>query len=596
MKEITLPSIGFLDTRYLKLDCSNDPLTQPLDIKVSNDNSAFRLETYDNEAESYSRFRLRKSDHISVLSETDNGDWLGIIQFEGCNTTPAFTAGARIYGRQNGASGAYVPADLYLDASTDAGAYTELKISAVSDNFVFSNIADETLTLTPGSITDSTGAISFGDENLSTTGTITGDGLVSTESIELADGGYLGSASTNNALSISAVGDATFVGQVLADNFSDGTLAIVNGNLTTTGSLASGYLVVEKDQDAMTEIRIDNDTEGTGNATQGFTMYDGATKVASIERTNNGAQTVFNNTGGLLQISTTTSGDILLSPAGVVYLNDNKRLAFGGSADTDSYIVWDNPNTELDIYSSGAISCTTTSFSISGDLTITGDDLFMATNTANYFLMADGTNYNPTSPANARTGLGLDAGGAGDIWVEKAGDTMTGSLIPDVDSSIDLGSSAPKYWANLYIDKIYLDSDSTIENTDVDAWNTHLTSDGSDHTFIDQAVTIASSPTFASVTTTGGRVVNTTRQTTTYTALVTDDAIFCDTDGGAWTLTLPVGVDGQRFMITNCGSSGYDLTIDANGSEEINGETTQLLSDGDSIIIIFESTEEWRIF
>jgi len=31
--------------------------------------------------------------------------------------------------------------------------------------------------------------------------------------------------------------------------------------------------------------------------------------------------------------------------------------------------------------------------------------LFMATNTANYFLMADGTNYNPTSPANARTGL-----------------------------------------------------------------------------------------------------------------------------------------------------------------------------------------------
>ena len=42
--------------------------------------------------------------------------------------------------------------------------------------------------------------------------------------------------------------------------------------------------------------------------------------------------------------------------------------------------------------------------------------------------MADGTNYNPISPADARTGLGLTAGGTGDIWVEKAGDTMTGAL------------------------------------------------------------------------------------------------------------------------------------------------------------------------
>ena len=30
--------------------------------------------------------------------------------------------------------------------------------------------------------------------------------------------------------------------------------------------------------------------------------------------------------------------------------------------------------------------------------------------------------------ATARTNLGLIAGGTGDIWVEKAGDTMTGTL------------------------------------------------------------------------------------------------------------------------------------------------------------------------
>jgi len=103
--------------------------------------------------------------------------------------------------------------------------------------------------------------------------------------------------------------------------------------------------------------------------------------------------------------------------------------------------------------------------------------------------------------------------------------------------------------------------------------------------------------TFAdSVISNAGRRVQTTRQTTTYTALVSDDAIFCNTDGGAWTLTLPAGVDGQRFHITNCGSSGNDLTVDGDGAEEIDGETTQVLSDGESIIIIFETTEEWRIF
>ena len=98
------------------------------------------------------------------------------------------------------------------------------------------------------------------------------------------------------------------------------------------------------------------------------------------------------------------------------------------------------------------------------------------------------------------------------------------------------------------------------------------------------------------ITSKGGKVINTTRQTTTYTALVTDDALYCDTDGAAWTLTLPAGVDGQKFMITNCGSSGNDLTVDGNGAEEINGTTTILLTDEDSVIIVFDTTEEWRIF
>ena len=34
---------------------------------------------------------------------------------------------------------------------------------------------------------------------------------------------------------------------------------------------------------------------------------------------------------------------------------------------------------------------------ITGDLTITGDDLFMGTNTSGHVLVADGTNFNPVA-------------------------------------------------------------------------------------------------------------------------------------------------------------------------------------------------------
>lgn len=57
--------------------------------------------------------------------------------------------------------------------------------------------------------------------------------------------------------------------------------------------------------------------------------------------------------------------------------------------------------------------------------------------------------------ATARTNLGLVAGGAGDVWVEKAGDTMTGKLLfsgVSSDFGIDLAGSALKLSSSLIID------------------------------------------------------------------------------------------------------------------------------------------------
>ena len=50
----------------------------------------------------------------------------------------------------------------------------------------------------------------------------------------------------------------------------------------------------------------------------------------------------------------------------------------------------------------------TTNVTIAGDLTISGDDLFMGTNTSGYILVADGTNYNPVAVS-------------GDVTISNAG-------------------------------------------------------------------------------------------------------------------------------------------------------------------------------
>jgi hypothetical protein len=95
------------------------------------------------------------------------------------------------------------------------------------------------------------------------------------------------------------------------------------------------------------------------------------------------------------------------------------------------------------------------------------------------------------------------------------------------------------------------------------------------------------------VKTSAGSIVNTTRVTTTYTVLVSDHVIYADTDGGAFTITLPAGVEGQHFKIVNCGTGGYSLTVDGNGTEKIYNSLTQVVTDGDVIDLHYNATEGW---
>ena len=110
----------------------------------------------------------------------------------------------------------------------------------------------------------------------------------------------------------------------------------------------------------------------------------------------------------------------------------------------------------------------------------------------------------------------------------------------------------------------------------------------------DQNLKTSDSPTFTTLTTTGGRIVNTTRITSNTTLNNTHHNIFCDTDSGSFTVTLPAGVDGTYYRIINTGSSGNTITLTPNGSEKLLGiNSSILLLDGNILIIVFETTEHW---
>ena len=95
-------------------------------------------------------------------------------------------------------------------------------------------------------------------------------------------------------------------------------------------------------------------------------------------------------------------------------------------------------------------------------------------------------------------------------------------------------------------------------------------------------------------TTTFGRIKTVTRQTTTYTILVTDSVVFGNTDSAGFTATLPAGVSGQTFKVINSGSSGNTLTVTPDGSEDLLGVNSSFsLFDGEALNITFDSTDGW---
>jgi len=62
-----------------------------------------------------------------------------------------------------------------------------------------------------------------------------------------------------------------------------------------------------------------------------------------------------------------------------------------------------------------------------------------------------------------------------------------------------------------------------------------------------------------------------------YTAAA-EEYLFCDATGGAFSITLPAVSAGLQYTIKKTDASANAVTIDANASEEIDGELTQVFN------------------
>jgi len=86
----------------------------------------------------------------------------------------------------------------------------------------------------------------------------------------------------------------------------------------------------------------------------------------------------------------------------------------------------------------------------------------------------------------------------------------------------------------------------------------------------------------------------TTRVATTYTATEEDHVVYCDTDGGAFTITLPAApLNGATLRIINCGSSGNNLTVGRNSKTIRGAAADSILTDGQILELTYETTEQW---
>ena len=295
---------------------------------------------------------------------------------------------------------------IYINSSTDGQldlvADTEIQIAATTVDINGNVDVSGTLTVA--------GAVDFGDAALSNVGavqldSIAGDGDTDTSitfsgsnvitiaaggsnQVTFTDGAIVPSTDNDIDLGTSSVEfkDAFFDGTVTADAFAGPLTGDVTGNVSGTAATVTGAAQSNiTSLGTLTTLTVDDIT------INGSTISDGGDFTLDID------------------------GDITLDANGGDILFKDDGTTFGSAMNTSGNLIIKSGTTTALTFSGANVT-------VAGDLTISGDDLVMGTNTAGHILVADGTNFNPvavtdlseiSTVANDDVFLAVDTSGGG---------------------------------------------------------------------------------------------------------------------------------------------------------------------------------------
>ena len=278
-----------------------------------------------------------------------------------------------------------------------------------------------------------TTALTFDGANVTFAGTVTiGSAGISEAELEILDGATVTTTELNlidggtvRGTTAVATGDGILINdagtmrmtnvETVSTYFASHTVG--GGNIVTTGaldsgSITSGFGTIDTGSSAITTtgvitggtVEATTDTAASDNAAIGYTSAEGLiltgqgstndvtikndadADVITIATGATNVDVVGDLTAGTLNADgDTASGD----NAAIGYTSGEGLILTGQGSTNDVTIKNDADGAVI------SIPTGTTNVTIAGDLTISGDDLFMGTNTSGAALIADGTNYNP---------------------------------------------------------------------------------------------------------------------------------------------------------------------------------------------------------
>ena len=200
-----------------------------------------------------------------------------------------------------------------------------------------------------------------------------------------------------------SVTSTAFVGALTGN--ASGTAATVTG-AAQTAITSLGTLTALTVDDVAVNGKVITMTGDTGDTT---VITAGAAGTLSIVTTDaagaDGHITI--TADGTFEADGTTitldsAGDIDLNAGGGDIFFKEATTTFGSATNSSGELVLKSGTTT-------ALTFSGADATLAGDLTISGDDLFMATNTSGHILVADGTNYNPVAVSGD---VGISAAGA----------------------------------------------------------------------------------------------------------------------------------------------------------------------------------------